>query len=260
MIFDSHSHTKFSSDSEMAAEEAIAIAEKLGIGLAFTEHYDYDYLENLNYKNMDFRFDAKEYWQKYESLRSEKLSLGVEIGLVDDTSKENKEFIAQAPFDMVIGSIHNIDRWDLYYPNFYEGKDKNAAFNQYLSVMAQLIEKNPYIDVLGHIDYISRYAPFANKELNFVEFQSAIEKVLKNAIENEVVMELNTRRLGDINVLKALAPTYKLYAELGGRYITLGSDAHVKENIGMNFKAAQDFANELGLTVVTFRERKMIKA
>ena len=44
MIFDSHSHTEFSSDSEMKAVEAIETAKKLGIGMVFTEHYDYDYI------------------------------------------------------------------------------------------------------------------------------------------------------------------------------------------------------------------------
>ena len=43
MIFDSHSHTAFSADSEMKAADAIAMAEKAGVGLVFTEHLDLDY-------------------------------------------------------------------------------------------------------------------------------------------------------------------------------------------------------------------------
>ena len=71
-------------------------------------------------------------------------------------------------------------------------------------------------------------------------------------------MELNTRRLGESLPLKELVPTYKRYRELGGKYITLGSDAHNKESIGMNFKVAQDFAEALDLKIVTFRNRKMV--
>ena len=41
MIFDSHSHTAFSADSEMKAADAIAMAEKAGVGLVFTEHLDF---------------------------------------------------------------------------------------------------------------------------------------------------------------------------------------------------------------------------
>lgn len=256
MLFDSHSHTEFSSDSQMTAEEAIAAAEKQGIGLVFTEHYDVDILDNFNYNGtMDFRFDPHAYWEKYEALRSEKLSLGVELGLVDGNEPANLDFISQVPFDMVIGSVHNIDRYDLYYPDFYKDKDKAAAYNRYFSDMANLVTANSYIDVLGHIDYICRYAPYDNKEIQYGEFSESIDKVLKAVLENDVIMELNTRRLGDRLAMKELVPVYSRYAELGGKYITIGSDAHKAEAIGMNFEVAQDFAEALNLEIVTFRNR-----
>ena len=37
MLFDNHSHTEFSSDSDMKLAEAMAAAEKLGLGLVLTE-------------------------------------------------------------------------------------------------------------------------------------------------------------------------------------------------------------------------------
>lgn len=259
MIFDSHSHTEFSSDSQMKAVEAIEKAKNLGIGMVFTEHYDYDYIDCLNgNKDMDFRFDAKKYWEAYEPLRGDSLHLGVEIGLTEGSVVPNKDFIAQVPFDEVIGSVHFMENYDLYGPEFYVGKSKEEAYGSYLSMMAALVEQNPYIDVLGHIDYICRYAPYENKDLEYASLDEGIDKVLKKVIENDIVMELNTRRLGDRLALKQLVPTYKRYAELGGRYITLGSDAHNTEAIGTNFKTAMEFAEQLGLKVVTFKERKMI--
>ena len=47
------------------------------------------------------------------------------------------------------------------------------------------------------------------------------------------------------------------YRELGGRFVTLGSDAHRVSAVGNYFARAVDFVRELGLTVVTFRERKL---
>lgn len=49
MIFDSHSHTTFSADSEMKAADAIAMAEKAGVGLVFTEHLDLDYPGEMDF-------------------------------------------------------------------------------------------------------------------------------------------------------------------------------------------------------------------
>ena len=258
MIFDNHSHTTFSSDSEMEAAAALEAAARQGLGLVFTEHYDYDYINTKHYKEMEFRFDAAGYWEKYLPYRGDSLRLGVEIGLSDTSGEANRSFLQGAPFDLVIGSIHIIDMLDLYYPDFYADKSKEEAFGRYLSVMAEMLRQNSYIDVLGHIDYICRYAAYEDKELVYGDFAGAIDEVLRAAVENDVVMELNTRRLGDSRAVQALLPVYRRYRELGGRYITLGSDAHAAENIGMNFRAALEMAEELQLRPVTFRERKMI--
>jgi histidinol-phosphatase (PHP family) len=52
-------------------------------------------------------------------------------------------------------------------------------------------------------------------------------------------------------------PIYKRYRDMGGRYITIGSDAHTEENIGMNFKVALDLAEHLNLQPVHFKNRKI---
>lgn len=257
MIFDNHSHTVFSSDSEMEAEAAIEAAARQGLGLVFTEHYDYDYINTKHYKEMQFRFDAAGYWEKYLPYRGDSLRLGVEIGLSETSGAANREFLQGAPFDLVIGSIHIIDMLDLYYPDFYEDKSQAEAFGRYLQVMAAMVRANPYIDVLGHIDYICRYAAYEDKELVYGDFADLVDEVLQAAIDCEAVMELNTRRLGDSRAVQALLPVYRRYRQLGGRYVSLGSDAHAPENIGMNFQAVLDMAEHLGLQPVTFAARKM---
>ncbi len=257
MLFDNHSHTEFSSDSDMKLADAMAAAEKLGLGLVLTEHFDYDYLNSKHYKDMSFRFEPQEYWQQYEPYRGSKLQLGVEIGLSDTSKEANEAFLQGTPFDLVIGSIHMIDMLDLYYPDFYQGKTKADAYGKYLQTMADMLRENTYIDILGHIDYICRYTPYDNKNIVYAEMPEAVDEVLQAVLETGKVMELNTRRLGDKVAVEALLPIYRRYQELGGRYITLGSDAHTPENIGMNFKVALDMAEALGLRPVTFSQRRM---
>lgn len=257
MIYDCHSHTEFSSDSEMKAEDAIEAARKLGIGLIFTEHYDFDYKESKHYKEMDFLFDAKKYWESYEALRGEALLLGVEVGLTPGSITANQQFISQVPFDQVIGSIHAIDKLDLYYPEYYDGKKKEEAYGRYLEIMADMVKANSYIDVLGHIDYISRYSPYEDKEIGYKEYHDLVDLVLKNVLDTGTLMELNTRRLGSKAVAESLLMIYARYKELGGQYVTIGSDAHRAEDVGMNFKMAQDLVEFIGLKPVHFKERKI---
>ena len=147
MIFDSHSHTEFSGDSEMKGKDALKAAAKQGLGLVFTEHLDFDYPGDI-----DFTFDPVKYWQQYEPLRDDKLHLGVEVGMQLTTSKRSQAFVKKVPFDMVIGSLHLLAGQDLYYQDIYAGKDKPSVYHDYYQSMAENIYQHDFIDVLGHID------------------------------------------------------------------------------------------------------------
>lgn len=250
MIFDSHSHTEFSGDSEMKAADALAAAEKLGLGLVFTEHLDLDYPGEI-----DFTFDPDEYWNAYEPLRSSRLRLGVEVGMQASTCARSREFTEWLPFDFVIGAVHMVDGKDIYYKESYGDLPKEEFYYRYFAAMADNVRRHTFIDVLAHIDYIARYAPYDNPEVEYGVFAEAVDQVLQAVIETDTVLELNTRRLGKRLALKELVPIYKRYRELGGREITLGSDAHTADAIGDHFDRALDFADALGLQVVTFSGR-----
>ena len=113
------------------------------------------------------------------------------------------------------------------------------------------------INVLGHIDYISRYAPYDDKEINYHRFHDQVDEVLMNVLDTGTIMELNTRRLASKAAAESLLMIYARYRELGGQYVTIGSDAHSAEAVGMNFKMAQDMTDFVGLRPVWFRERKI---
>ena len=253
MIFDSHSHTAFSGDSEMKAEEALAAADVAGIGLVFTEHLDLDYPGDI-----DFTFDPATYWQQYEPLRGDRLMLGIEVGMQSATAERSRAFVDTVPFDLVIGSVHMVDGKDIYYKEAYGNLSKAEFFHKYYQQMADNIRQHGFIDVLGHIDYIARYAPYEDPEISYGSFQADIDAVLKAAIETDTVLELNTRRLGSRLAVKELLPVYSRYRELGGRFVTLGSDAHTADAIGGNFRIARELVEAVGLKTVTFRERKIV--
>ena len=254
MIFDSHSHTVFSTDSEMKAADALAAAEAVGLGLVFTEHLDLDYPEADA-----FIFDPAEYWRQYEPLRGSQLRLGIEVGMQAATAERSRQFVERAPFDLVIGSLHMVDGQDIYYKEAYGTESKEVFFHKYYQQMAANVRQHDFIDVLGHIDYIARYAPYDNPDIQYGVFAEDIDAVLRAVIETDTVLELNTRRLGSRLAMKELIPVYTRYRELGGRQVTLGSDAHAAAAVGSHFQAASDIAAAIGLTVVTFAGRCMVK-
>ena len=254
MIFDSHIHTKFSADSKMLAAQVLDKAERLNLGVVFTEHFDY----GVTNEDGEFSFNPAEYMTEYKNLRGGKVRLGVEVGLRKFARAANADFIGQADFDFIIGSIHLVDDLDIYYPEFYADKDKATAYRKYFEQMAQEISFADF-DALGHIDYICRAAPYDNPEIDYATFAKEIDAVLKIVVERGKVLELNTRRFDKSRAVEELIPVYKKYRELGGQFVTLGSDAHRVEAVGNYFERALEFIRELDLTPVTFCERKLEK-
>ena len=254
MFFDSHIHTSFSADSEMRAEEALARAEEQGIGLVFTEHLDYDY---PSAGKEQFIFDPEAYWTAYEPLRAAgNLSLGVEMGMMASARKKNAAFVQRVPFDFVLGSIHFLECKDLYYPETFAGREKAEMYHEYFTVMRDEIYAHPFIDALAHIDYIARNATFAHPEISYGDFTGDIDAVLRALIETDTVLELNTRRFDAPQGKSSLVPIFRRYREMGGREVTLGSDAHNAAAIGFAFREAHEMAESLGLRVVTFFARR----
>ncbi|MBR6267692.1 MAG: histidinol-phosphatase HisJ family protein [Selenomonadaceae bacterium] len=251
MIFDNHMHTEFSFDSEMKVKDAIAKADKLGMGIVFTEHFDYDYPGEE-----DFTFPPEAYMEAYSPFRCDHLRLGVEIGMTKESREVNKQFINKAPFDLVIGSIHLLNGRDIYFPDFYRNRSKEDVYRTYFTAMAEEAAVQD-IDVLGHIDYMARYAPYAEPKLDYKCFKEEIDEVLRIILDRGIIIELNSRRLGDRQALEELTPIYSRYREMGGKYVTIGSDAHTADAIGANFNTALDFIETVGLRQVTFCERKL---
>jgi histidinol-phosphatase (PHP family) len=68
-------------------------------------------------------------------------------------------------------------------------------------------------------------------------------------VERGKILELKTRRLNQNTAVDALKPVYKRYKDFGGKFITIGSDAHVVGAVGANFDVALKFAEELNLKI-----------
>ena len=172
-------------------------------------------------------------------------------------AEKNRAFLLRAPFDQVIGSIHTLMGFDLYYETLYEGRKKDEVYRFYLKTMAHCVRSHgDFIDILAHIDYIARYAAYLDTELTYAAYGEEIDEVLAALIETDTVLELNTRRFDAPQGKSSLVPIFRRYRDLGGREVTLGSDAHNAAAIGFAFREAHDMAENLGLHIVTFFARK----
>lgn len=252
MVFDTHIHSKFSSDSDMNIESAIKTAKEKNIGIIVTDHMDLKFpIEN------EFIFDCNEYFSEYEKYRGRDFLIGIELGLRNDCIEENKSLSNSYPFDYVIGSIHVIDNIDIYQPIFYENKTKTNIYLHYLNTIYNCIKECDFIDSLGHIDYITRYSPYSDTELYYKDFADIIDEILKTLSTKEKALELNTRRINNKTAAQNMLDILKRFKELGGKYVTLGSDAHNTNAIGLNFEIAYELVEKSSLKIVYFKDRKI---
>lgn len=251
--FDTHIHTyPFSQDSHQTIEEVLSAQKASNYGFTLTEHMDYLYKGSI-----DFQFNPEEYFKKYSSYRSEQFLLGVEMGLTKENIALVKNTLKNYPFDMVIGSIHTVKE-DIAYPSFYEGITKQDCYDNYLHAMLNCLKDYTDFDTLGHIDYICRYSTYDDPELYVSDHKELLSAIFSALLEADICLEVNTRRLNTQTGIDTLSEILRLYASLGGRKVTVGSDSHRIENLACNFDAAEKLIVEHQLVPVYFKNRKPV--
>lgn len=252
MLYDTHVHTAFSYDSQMTLAEVQKKMLDINIGVIITEHID------LNYPDpAAFKLDVRQYFAEYEPYRSERLLIGVEIGMGPDDLPAYRRMTEEYPFDYVLASMHVVDHIDIYEEIFYRSGTKREIYAKYFAAILECLQVYDCYDSLGHIDYIARYARFSDREIYYHEFYDYIDPILAILAAKGKCLEINTRRLGDTKAAANLLPLYKRFWELGGRWVTFGSDAHKPGEIGKDFAAATHMAEYCKLRPVWFKRRQI---
>lgn len=262
MIADYHVHSAFSGDSQADLDLIIKQAIKLGMkDICITDHQDFDY----PYEGLKFELDFKQYFSTLNVLKDTyadkiNINIGIEMGLEPFLVKQINSTITSYPFDFVIGSSHLVNRIDPYYPGFFEGRSDKECFIEYFEAILENLETINDFDVYGHIDYIVRYSPNKDANYSYSEFSLYIDKLLIKIIEMGKGIEINTGALRKgLTSTNPCLDVVRRYYELGGRIITVGSDAHYPEHVGADFNKAASILRCCGFKNYTiFRNRKPI--
>lgn len=250
MICDFHLHTGLSYDSNADINEVIlsAIEKKMPF-MAITDHHDFSIEFGAFEQNPERYFDTvKAYSDKYSD--KIKVAVGIEVGMEHSHHKELDIFVNKKPFDFVIGSIHGVDGLDPYYDNFWEGLSSKEGMIKYLTAIIDALNVFDNFDVLGHIDYAIRYAKNPeDKSYSYDEYGKYFDIILNKIISMGKGIELNTGGLRKgLTTSNPAECVLKRYYELGGRIITIGSDAHTPEDIGADFDTAREILIRCGFT------------
>lgn len=261
MRADVHMHCGFSNDSETRPEDMVesAIAKGLSV-ICFTDHYDKD---NLDWGD-EAIFDVESYFQKMIELQEEyrdqiDIRIGAEIGMQPYLAEYYQNFIAQHPFDFVIGSVHSVPEHDVAL-DFFQKHSDSEGYKIYFEEMLQDVQKIKSYDVLGHLDYIVRYSNQGSKGFDLNDYMDIIEEILKQVIAHGKGIEMNMSGLKyGLGAPHPQPEIIKRYRELGGEIITVGADGHIPEHIAYDYHLADDILKSCGFKYYTeFKGRKPV--
>ncbi len=251
-MFETHAHTHlFSPDAEQSLEELIAAARMAGFsGVVVTEHMDPD----LGQEAMVF--SLHDYFAAMRAARARmhdnfKLLYGIEAGFQPHLRAHFCQMVQSWPFDHVIGSVHALSGDDIYFVRdvFRMGREKSYA--AYLDALIEMAASGRWFDVLGHYDYVTRFSGYEQPQLTYREQADRFDRLFQLIIANGQSLELNAGSIHAMEQLGAADPMpdpaiFRRYLELGGEFVTIGSDAHTTQDVGLYHQRMQDYLAALG--------------
>lgn len=265
-LCDYHTHTRFSFDGAPAATHDAMCRRALEVGLseiAFTDHCDINGEVEGIYDpyDADAAFAAMlEVKEKYKGRLN--VLCGIELGNAHQYPAEAKAVLAAHPYDFVIGSLHNLtDLPDFCFLKYEHMPDALIArlFDRALDENLRLAQFEG-ITTLGHITYMHRYITRAGKPFDFKPYYDKLREIYRTIISRDVALELNVSTLWQgLGVSMPTMELLKLYKDCGGKFITVGTDAHAPENVGKAIRKGYAILQTVGFhEVVTIENGQRV--
>ena len=262
-LYDQHLHSRHSVDSnaDPVANCEQAVAAGLA-GLTFTEHYD------MHPRDRDrCRWDYDAIAATIDGLRRRFspplwVGFGIEVDYQPEMIDQTLDYLDRHPFDLVLLSVHWFSGRT---PREWREIGAEAMRRACLATLRRAAElcrelaaggRRPF-DVLGHLDYVKRFLR-RDWDIAMGAIEPAVlDPILQELIDAGVVPEINTA--GMRRPEAEAYPSWSIlqrYRELGGRAVSIGSDAHHSRDIGARFGEVAERLQAIGFEgEAVFRER-----
>ena len=264
-LSDYHVHTNISPDSGADILDMCRAAIDNGLAeVAFTDHLECGEI-CMGWQNGKKPFDLDKYIADLDRARAfcgDRLVVknGIEIGQWLQDPVRAKWIFTAMPLDFVICSLHSPNGFnDMYWVDYMADNIKDVIY-AYAKECADMAEADLDFDTFGHLTLPFRYASRFRTDLNYEHCMDEIDRCLKALAEGGRALEVNTSGLRcPLGVMMPDLPFLKRFKEFGGKYITIGTDAHKPEHVGADVAAAQALIKSAGFDeFVTFDKRSMI--
>ncbi len=263
-LADMHTHSLHSHDSKCPIEEMVSAQIEKGTRItAVTNHFDtdryswYDGFTPIKQCDEEIKALNKKYGNDFLLLSGIEISEGFwHPGVL-------KKAYEIADFDVIIGSVHQV-RYEKYSKAYascdfstFSDIEINDFLDRYFDDMLYLLATTDF-DILAHLTCPLRYIVGRYKrKVDVSRYQEKITAILKRIIEKGISLEVNTSKYYDvINDFCPSKDIIRQYFELGGRLITLGSDAHLSSNASIYFDKAISTLKTIGFKNIYYYKKR----
>ena len=273
VLIDCHTHTQFSVDSEADINACIARAAELGLAAyAITDHcecnrwYSKDhYPGETVYPYFDFGKDFESSVSAVTELKKRwegKLELicGVELGQATHDFDVAERVVTDERLDFVLGSMHQLPKTeDFCFIDYNEMSldEINGLCERYFLEILKLCQWGKF-DILAHLTYFLRYIKGGyGIDVDISRYNEIIAESFRELIAKDKGLEINTSGLR-----QGFGDTFpdikyvRLFRDLGGELLSVGSDSHTVADIGANVAEGVKMAREAGFSRLTYFKKR----
>ena len=183
---------------------------------------------------------------------------GIELGQPAYDIETAEDIIKRYDYDQILGSVHNLrGKEDFYYMENLKLYEAENLLKEYFDELIEMLKWGNF-DVLAHLTYPLRYF-YAKSNLNIDlnKFKKQIDEILLITAKTDKALEINTAALRQpLNQLSPEVDILKRYKELGGKLVSVGSDAHFAEHLAADIDKAYDAALKAGFNNITFFQKR----
>ena len=263
-LSDCHNHSNISLDGKDSVTAMLDRAVELNL-----KYYTLtDHCECNTYTEKKYKVNTKRAYEEMQRVKSEykdKLNflMGIELGQPLQNLSAAKDALAGRDYDVVLGSLHNIESFDDFYFWGRLNIDVYTALDQYFTELDEMIDWGGF-DTLTHLTYPLRYiVGDCGINVDFSKYNDRVETVYKKLINKGIALEVNTsglrQKIGETMPNRELLAMYRA---MGGELVTVGSDAHSCQDLGKGIAEGFDILRSVGFdnfTVFIKRKPKQIE-
>lgn len=260
-LYDYHIHTNYSIDGKNSIFDVCESAIRKGLKeIAITDHFE----PTIKDQRCE-EYRPNESWieiiKANEMFKGKlKVKMGVELGQPHLFLNESKQLVNSVPYDYVIGSAHKLPTGMDVSQIDYSSSSLEDVCQTYINQIKQLVEQADF-DCVGHIDLIKRYCTNNyNTRVTLMTQYELLKEVFKILILKSKGIEINTSGLRQAP--KEAMPgidVLKLYRELGGEILTIGSDAHNAKDVAEGIEIGIESAKQAGFNHLTLFNNRIPK-